>query len=313
MGTPARRFPCVFFAIHAVLCLSVTAVAGDQILTVPQLEKPAAKPAEGDPFQAKYDAAWTRFEEAIGKATAELTKALDAQFEKAADAGNLELADMWDKKKKFLLDTKTLEWPTDGKAKVEWRKTNPKVEFPDDFSDVVASAQQAYVAAIDALKADYDGLVKEYTKARNIERAKQVKEEMAALDKKPAAPPVRVPIVEEKPAPGKQAGKPAFPIPGKYRTSYNNDFTTVVAITGQKIELIRMGFGGKEEPPREKPMISVTSTDKGVAVRYLWPNRRTWHEEWEPTPNGMKVLHWMNGAPRNGPPTQWGQSQPIDR
>lgn len=178
-----------------------TAFAAEPTLVVPPLSKPSANPAEGDPLQAKYDAAWTRFEEAIGKATAEVTKALDSQFEKAADAGNLELADMWDKKKKFFLDTKTLEWASDGKAKVEWRKTNPKVAFPEELSEVVASAQQAYAAAVDALKGDYEALVKEYTKARNLERAKQVREEIAALDQKPAAPPPRVRMVEqEKPA-----------------------------------------------------------------------------------------------------------------
>lgn len=174
-----------------------TAFAAEPTLVVPQFAKKPGEPADGDPLKAKYDAAWAKYANAVGNATAVVNKALDAQFERAADAGNLELADMWDKKKKFFLDTKTIEWPSDGKAKVEWRKANPSVDFPDDFSEVVESAQQAYAAAVDALKADYEELVKEYTKARNLDRAKQVREEMAALDKKPSDTLARPKMVEE--------------------------------------------------------------------------------------------------------------------
>lgn len=180
-----------------------TTFAAEQTLVVPSLSKPSEKPAEDDPLRARYDAAWSRFEDAIAKVTADVTNALESQFEKAADTGNLELADMWDKKKKFFRDTKTLEWPSDGKAKVEWRKKNPKADFPEEVSDVVAAAEKDYAAAVDALKVDYEELVKEYTKARNLERAKEVREEMAALSQKPAASPQRPRMVEDE--------KPAFP------------------------------------------------------------------------------------------------------
>lgn len=212
-----------------------TAFAAEPTLVVPPLSKPSAKPAEDDPFQAKYDAAWTRFEDAVGKATAEVTKALDSQFEKAADAGNLELADMWDKKKKFFLDTKALEWPSDGKAKVEWRKTNPKVEFPEEVSEVVVTAQQAYAAAVDALKSDYEALIKEYTKARNIERAMQVKEELAALSRNPPATPARPKMVEERPGAKAQhtpSDHAARPFLDKMLTAVEkNDYDRFVADT----------------------------------------------------------------------------------
>lgn len=188
---------------HFLLLLTLTctpAFAAEPALVVPALARPTATPVEEDPLYAKYDSAWVRFDEAVSKATADVIKAIDSQFEKAADAGNLELAEMWSEKKKFFLDTKTLQWPSDGKAKVEWRRTNPQVEFPDDFSETVSSAQQAYAAAVVALKGDYETLVKEYTKARSFERAKRVKEEMAVLDKKPAVPPAPPKVVEEKPA-----------------------------------------------------------------------------------------------------------------
>lgn len=176
-----------------------TAFAAEPTLLVPQFTKKLGDPAEDDPLQAKYDAAWAKYAEAVRDATAAVNKALNDQFEKAADAGNLELADMWNKKTKLFSDAQTLEWPSDGKAKSEWRKTNPKVEFPDDFTEVVATAQQAYATAIDALKADYDVLVKAYTKARNLERAKQVKEEMLALDQKPLLKPARPKMVDGEP------------------------------------------------------------------------------------------------------------------
>lgn len=179
-----------FLAIVVIFVLPVVAIAADDpILTVPRLEKPAAKPVDGDPLQARYDAAWTRFQDAVRKATAEVSKALDTQFEKAADAGNLDLADMWDKKKKLFVDTKTLDWQTDGKAKVEWRKANPHTEFPEDFSEVVKTARQSFANAITALRGDYEALVKEYTKARNLARATALREELAGLGSVPAPAP----------------------------------------------------------------------------------------------------------------------------
>lgn len=191
-----------------LLTACTTTFAADATLVVPQFAKQPSEPVEGDALQAKYDAAWAKYAEAVGKATAAVNKALDDQFAKAADAGNLELADMWDRKKKFFLDTQTLEWPSDGKAKVEWRKANPKVDFPDDFSEVVASAKQAYAAAIDALRVDYEALVRDYTKERNLERAKQLREEMAVLSNKPVAALQRPRMVEGKEIP--QKGRPGL-------------------------------------------------------------------------------------------------------
>jgi hypothetical protein len=197
-----------FLAMCLLAALAPNAVALDGTLAIPQLNKPASAATEGDALHAKYEAAWTRYEEAVAKATDGMNKALDELFNKAADGGDLDLADMWDKKKKLFSETKTLEWPTDVKAKADWRKANPRTEFPKEFSEVVLSTHKAYAAAVNALEMDYEELVKEYTKARNLERAKQVREEMAALDSESVVPPIRPRRMEEKPNSDKKSTSP---------------------------------------------------------------------------------------------------------
>jgi hypothetical protein len=182
-----------------LVALAIPALADEAQLVTPQLAKPATEAAAGDALHEKYEAAWFRYEKAIAEVRGKVNAALDTQFEKAADAGNLDLADMWDKKKKFFADTGSVAWPSDGKTKTEWRKKHPTTDFPDEFSEAVATAKQAYDGAVDALKSDYEALIKEYTKARNIERAMRVKEEMAALSRNPPATPARPKMVEEKP------------------------------------------------------------------------------------------------------------------
>lgn len=191
----ARVRTCISSVCLAWL-LTASLFAADAALVVPQLSKPATAPADDDPFKAKYEAAWARYETTIGNITVSVNKALDGQFEKAADAGNLDLADMWDKKKKFFVDTLTLEWPSDGKAKTEWRKKYPDIEFPEAFTEVVKTAQEQYAAAVTSLKEDYERLVKDYTKERNLGRAKQLRDEVAGLERKPVARPEVVVLAE---------------------------------------------------------------------------------------------------------------------
>ena len=191
---------CVL-AICVFIGLASQVFALDSTLVVPQFVKPASAPADDDPFKAKYEAAWSRYEEAIAKVTETVNKALDGLFNKAADAGNLDLADMWDKKKRDFADTRSIEWPADGKAKTEWRKKFPDSDFPDDFTEVVKAAQEAYAAAVTALKDDYESLVKDYTKERNLGRAKQLRDEVAGLERKPVVQPERPRVAVAKPQP----------------------------------------------------------------------------------------------------------------
>lgn len=188
-------------AFFLALLLASQVFALDSTLVVPQLVKPASAPADDDPCKAKYEAAWSRYEDGIAKITETVNKALDSQFEKAADAGNLDLADMWDKKKKSFKDTLTLEWQSDGKAKTEWRKKYPDIEFPETFTEIVKTAQEQYTSAVAALKEDYEALVKAYTKERNLGRAKQLRDEVAGLERKPVVQPERPRMVETKPVP----------------------------------------------------------------------------------------------------------------
>jgi hypothetical protein len=173
--------------LFLLVAVSTPLLADEAQLLTPQITKPASEPAEGDPLQEKYEAAWFHYEKAIGEVRDKVNAALDAQFEKAADAGNLDLADMWDKKKKLFADTGSLSWPSDGKTRVEWRKKHPPTEFPHDFSEVIAAAVSGYEKAVATLKDDYESLVKDYTKDRNLSRAKALREEAAALGATPPA------------------------------------------------------------------------------------------------------------------------------
>lgn len=182
------------------VAVAVPAWADEAHLVTPPLAKPATEAAEGDALHEKYEAAWFRYEKAIGEVRDKVNAALDAQFEKAADAGNLDLADMWDKKKKLFLDTGAVAWPSDGKTKVQWRKTYPTTDFPDDFTDVIAAAGAGFEKAVASLKEDYESLVKDYTKGRNLARAKGLRAELAGLARKPVVPAEPPAMVEKKPS-----------------------------------------------------------------------------------------------------------------
>lgn len=174
-----------------ILMASSSDAADESDLVVPQLKRPVNPATERDPLQEKYDAAWTNYEQTVSRVTAEVTACLDAQFEKAADAGDLDLADMWDRKKKAFAETLILGWPTDSRARGEWRKTYPNSDFPEGLSEIVEKSRQAYITAIETLKNNYASLVGEYTKARNLERARQLRSESTALalpEEKPQRP-----------------------------------------------------------------------------------------------------------------------------
>lgn len=183
------------------LLVAPKVLAADATLVVPPLVKPAMNPAQGDPLQEKYDAAWSRYEQSVAEVTAGMNKALDGLFDRAADAGKFDLAEMWDTKRKVFADTKTLEWPSDAKTKTEWRKRFPTIDFPEDCSESVNAARAGYAAAVTALKEDYEALVKEYTKERNLGRAKQLRDEVAALEWKPVPQPAPKPAPKPEPAP----------------------------------------------------------------------------------------------------------------
>jgi hypothetical protein len=171
--------------LFLLVAVSTPLLADEALLTAPHLTNPTPEAAAGDALHEKYEAAWIRYEKAIGEVREKVNAALDAQFEKAADAGNLDLADMWDKKKKVFADTDSVAWPSDGKTKAEWRKKHPTTEFPDDFSEVIASAGAGFEKAVATLTEDYESLVKEYTKQRNLARAKALRDELAGLAGKP--------------------------------------------------------------------------------------------------------------------------------
>jgi len=189
---------CIWLVLF--VAITVPAFGDESQLVTPQLTRPTTEAPAGDALHEKYEAAWFRYEQAIGEVRDKVNAALDAQFEKAADAGNLDLADMWDKKKKFFADTGAVSWPSDGKAKVEWRKKHPTTDFPDNFSEVISAAGAGFEKAVATLKDDYESLVKDYTKERNLAQAKALRDELAGLARKPAVAQERPKMVEMKPS-----------------------------------------------------------------------------------------------------------------
>jgi len=195
--------------LFLLVAVATPLLADEAQLTAPQLTKPTTEAAVGDALHEKYEAAWIRYEKAVGEVREKVNAALDAQFEKAADAGNLDLADMWDKKKKVFADTGSVAWPSDGKTKAEWRKKHPTTEFPDDFSEVIAAAVSGYEKAVATLKDDYESLVKDYTKDRNLARAKALRDELAGLARKPVVAQERPKMVAKKPDEKKNPAVPS--------------------------------------------------------------------------------------------------------
>jgi hypothetical protein len=162
----------------AVSC--ATSMAAEVTLVIPQISKSDEVPADGDPLQARYEAAWAKYEQAIAKVVAQVTEALDKEFNKAADAGSLDSADKWDKKKKAFLDTLTVTVEVPDKPKRPVVK-KPKADAPASFEEIREAAQQAIDSALATLKNDYENLVKDYTKERNLARAKALRDELAGL------------------------------------------------------------------------------------------------------------------------------------
>jgi len=180
-----------------VLALSwSTTMAGELTLVIPQVSKSDGVPADGDPLHAQYEAAWAKYEQAIAGVVTQVTEALDREFNKAADAGSLDSADKWDKKKKAFLDTHTITVEVPDKPKRPPPK-KPKGDAAPSFEEVLEAAQQETNSAFLTLKRNYENLVTEYTKDRNLDRAKALRDELAGLARKSAERPT---MVEMKPS-----------------------------------------------------------------------------------------------------------------
>jgi hypothetical protein len=88
---------------------------------------------------------------------------------------------MWEGMRKRFTHDGSLDWDTGSKASVEWKKKNPKVPYPRDFNEAVRSASNAIAGARERLEDGYADLVKAYTKAKNVPRAKELRDEGAAV------------------------------------------------------------------------------------------------------------------------------------
>ena len=140
--------------------------ADAQIFSVPKLVKPQSDGA----VDASYNAAWQAYELGVQAATEKLAAVMTGQFEEAVEKGDLELAEMWE-------------------AQINSLKQTGTVAMAKLPVDAVDAAQKSYEASKAKLKVEYDTLVKEYTKKKNLTRARQLKDEIENLLKPREVPP----------------------------------------------------------------------------------------------------------------------------
>lgn len=293
-------------AVCITLFLASGAVGADSKLVVPQLVKPSGKPVEGDPFREKYDAAWSNYERSIAAVTDRVNAALDGRFNTAADAGNFHLAKMWEKMKQEFADTDALEWPTDGKAKTEWRRKFKDIEFPEDFGDVVKSAGDDYAEAVTRLKGDYDALVRAYTKSKNLDRAEQLLNEGASLGSKPAPPPTPPGPRPAPPHPPKPEPPKPWPVPKKGAQQFKGHWYKVFPdkLTWQQAKAKCEEMGGHlvvVHDANEEAFIKNLAANAGLGNVWLGASDQAQEGRWV----------WVDGTPLNY--ANWGPSQPNNK
>ena len=156
LGFRVARSQSVASAQPAAVTNSKSADA--QIFSVPKLLKPQSDGA----VDATYNAAWKAYELGVQAATEKLAAVMTGQFEEAVEKGDLELAEMWE-------------------AQINSLKQNGTVAMAKLPVDAVDAAQKSYEASKAKLKVEYDTLVKEYTKKKNLTRARQLRDEIDNL------------------------------------------------------------------------------------------------------------------------------------
>ena len=147
--------------------------ADTQIFSVPKLLKPQSDGA----VDASYNAAWQAYELGVQAATKKLAAVITGQFEEAVEKGDLELAEMWE-------------------AQINSLKQNGTVAMAKLPVDAVDAAQKSYEESKAKLKVEYDTLVKDYTKKKNLTRARQLRDEIDNLLKPRDDSPSPVEVAE---------------------------------------------------------------------------------------------------------------------
>lgn len=170
-----------FFTFLLALASSLVSAADSTALVIPKVTKPLVEPIEDDPLQADYDKMWSDYEEAIETASTKAIEAVARQSDKAADSGHLDFVEYWEGLKEQFNSEGKLDWDTSPKATVEWKKKYPKVPFPREFNEAVRSASNTAENARGKLEDGYASIVKAYTKAKNVPRAKELREEGSQL------------------------------------------------------------------------------------------------------------------------------------
>ena len=161
----------------AIACTSL--VAEEVSLSVPRFP-PVELPDATDPLHGRFQEAWRKYWECERRVENSVIQFLDKEFNKAADRGSLDAADMWNQKKKVFIETGRVAVEVPSKPKASARKTQ-KTDQAENIGEYLESAQQEINEAKKGLRTDYESLVREYTKARNLERAKQVREQAMAF------------------------------------------------------------------------------------------------------------------------------------
>lgn len=149
-------------------------------------QQPETGPSDAErSLHTAYNNMWEQYEAEVRDVRDSLVEVLSQQFEKATEAGNLDLADVLEKEKRALVETGVCDWPLGTKEEQAWRKQRPTVPIDKEVSAAVKAAVAGTKTALKRLNTGYEVLVVEYTKAKNTARAKELRAEHAALMKQP--------------------------------------------------------------------------------------------------------------------------------
>jgi hypothetical protein len=184
-------------AVLVFLASMVAQAADVPALVLRDITKPSTTPVADDPLHADYEKMWAEYDRAVTHAVDAVTASLDQHLAKATQNGDLESVELWDGLRKRFIERGAINWEWGSRTSSDWKKKYPKSPYPREFNECFRNASAALASAKTKLAEGYANLVTAYTKAKNIQRAKELREERATL--LPEKPP-RQPTEAETPA-----------------------------------------------------------------------------------------------------------------
>jgi hypothetical protein len=150
-------------------------------LVLRDISKPSTAAVDGDLLHAGYDKMWAEYDRAVTHTVDAVTTSLDEHLAKATENGDLESVELWESLRKRFVDHGAIDWEWGSRTSSDWKKRYPKSPYPREFNACFRDASASLASAKAKLTEDYANLVAAYTKEKNIQRAKELREERAAL------------------------------------------------------------------------------------------------------------------------------------